>query len=73
MMSGTPSSGICGRSRGRGRSRAALTAGYWCQRGREGTRHDAHAGPFGEPSPVAVLAPVDELLVAALAPRPEPP
>ena len=31
------------------------------------------AGPMGVPSPVAVLAPVDELLVVALAPRPEPP
>ena len=28
---------------------------------------------MGVPSPVAVLAPVDELLVVALAPRPESP
>jgi len=31
------------------------------------------AGPFGVPSPVAVLAPVVELVVVELAPRPEPP
>jgi len=37
------------------------------------TRPLTSAGPFGEPSPVAVLAPVEELLVVALTPRPEPP
>ena len=71
MMSGTPSSGICGRSGvGVGVGVVPPPLPVTGVRGVVrvlATRSLTSAGPFGEPSPVAVFAPVDELLVVALA------
>ena len=75
MMSGSPPSGICG-AESESESDSSPPLPVTGVRGVVrvlATRSLTSAGPFGEPSPVAVLAPVDELLVVALAPRLEPP